>query len=145
MIRGLVLGDRNRIRTLYLAGPAERQAAMAVGHTPDAAKGIVEVDFRNAAVGGYGAALSSGGGPLAPGYGVVLDAMDNPVSSLTTVTGGGGSTLLLGNVAPSAAVGFGFTAPAGRTCTPCDATPLPIQAGVVTWFDFECGAATDCK
>jgi hypothetical protein len=30
-------------------------------------------------------------------------------------------------------------------CKPCDAPALPIQAGVVTWFDFECGSATDCE
>lgn len=145
MIRGLVVGDSNRIRTLYLAGPPERQAAIALGHTPDAAKGIVEVDFRNAAVGGYGSTLTSGGAPLTPGYGIALDAMDNPVSSTITVVGGGGSTLLLGDVTAAASVAFGITTPAGRTCTPCDASPLPIQAGVVTWVDFECGSATDCK
>ena len=144
MIRGLVVGDSNRIRTLYLAGPPERQAAIALGHTPDAAKGIVEVDFRNASVGGYGATLTSGA-PLVAGYGIALDAMDNPVSSTVTVVGGGGSTLLLGDVTPSTSVTFAPTTPAGRTCTPCDASPLPIQAGVVTWFDFECGSATDCK
>jgi hypothetical protein len=147
MIRGIVVGATNRIRTFYLAGPPEQQAAQSLGHSFDPAKGIVEVDFRNATTGGYGAKLTSGGGAaLVPGFGIALDATGTPQSSTVTLAGGDGSTLLLGDVPPAIA-SFAPIVPsdAGQPCQPCDAPSLPIQAGAVTWFDFECGTATDCK
>ncbi len=45
MIRGVVVGETNRIRKFYLAGPPEQEAAPAIGLEFDPAKGIVEVDF----------------------------------------------------------------------------------------------------
>jgi hypothetical protein len=61
------------------------------------------------------------------------------------VTGGDGSTLLLGNVPPGD-VSLSPIVPVAATL-PChtdgDAQPLPLVAGAVTWFDFECGSATD--
>lgn len=147
MIRGVVVNDPSRIRVFYLAGPAEEAAANALGFTLDSTKGIVEVDFRNASVGGYGVTMKdANGNVIAPAFGVALDADGNPQSSMVTVAGGGGSTLLLGNVPPST-VGFTPHLPDGGVlpCTPCDAPSLPIEPGVVTWFDLECGTATDCK
>lgn len=146
MIRGVVVGNANRIRVFYLAGPPEAQAAQSLGKVFDPAKGIVEVDFRNATVGGYGVGLASGGAAVSPGFGIALDSTSAPQSSTVTLTGGNGSTLLLGDV-PPATVSFTPQLPdAGvMPCKPCDGPALPVQAGVVTWFDFECGSATDCQ
>lgn len=148
MIRGVVAADTNRIRNFYLAGPPEQQAAQSLGKQFDVAKGIVEVDFRNVSVGGYSVALtaSAGGAPVAPGFGMVLDAQGAPQLSTVTLAGGDGSTLLLGDVAPTA-VSFTPKLPDAGVlpCKPCDAPALPVQAGVVTWFDFECGMAMDCQ
>lgn len=146
MIRGVVVGDVNRIRVFYLAGAPEEQAAQSLGLTFDPTKGITHVDFRNASVGGYGVTITKGGAPVTPGFGIALDATDTPRSSMVTLTGGGGSSLLLGDVAPGT-VSFTPKLPdAGVTpCKPCDAPALPVQAGAVTWFDFECGSATDCQ
>jgi len=35
--------------------------------------------------------------------------------------------------------------PSGATlpCQPRDANPLPLVAGTVTWFDYECGMGED--
>lgn len=147
MIRGIVVGPTNRIRIFYLAGPPERAAATALGLSLDPAKGIVEVDFRNSTTGGYSTTIrTSGGAALTPGFGVVLDAMGNPTKSSSTLTGGDGSTLLLGDVTPATVSFTPITPDAGvLPCKPCDAPELPIQANTVTWFDFECGSATDCQ
>jgi hypothetical protein len=148
MIRGVVVSGTvaNRIRVFYLAGPPEIQAAQALGKTFDPTKGIVEVDFRNATVGGYGVAMTQAAAPVTPAFGIALDGAGDPKLSTETLVGGDGSTLLLGDVAP-ATVSFAPHLPdAGvMACKPCDAPALPIQAGVVTWFDFECGSATDCE
>jgi hypothetical protein len=146
MIRGIVIADVTRIRNFYLAGPPEQQAAQSLGLSFDVAKGIVEVDFRNAVVGGYGATMRKSGAPVTPGFGIALDDVGAPQSSLLTLTGGDGTTLLLGDV-PAGTVSFAPKLPdAGvMACKPCDAPALPVQPGVVTWFDFECGSATDCQ
>ena len=146
MIRGVVVGETNRIRVFYMAGPAEKAAVEGLGLSLDPSKGVIEVDFRNATVGGYGAKLTGAGASVAPGFGLAFDADGNPVQSTKTVSGGNGSTLLLGNV-PAGSLTFAPETPldAGLPCKPCDANPLPVQPGVVTWFDFECGNATDCQ
>lgn len=142
MIRGAIVTDPLRIRTFYLAGPPEQQAAQDLGLTIDPTKGIVEVDFRNAQAGGYGVTIKTAAGAVVtPGFGIAFDAMGNPQSSLTTVTGGDGTTLLLGNVPPGT-LSFTPISPNGAmACTACDAPTLPVQAGVVTWVDVEAGAA----
>ena len=143
MIRGWTATDPpGRIRNFYLAGPPEIAAAQALNVSFDPAKGIVEVDFRNATVGGYGATMTSGATVISPAFGIALDAMGNPALAQTTLVGGDGSTLLLGNVQPTP-VTFAASVPdAGvSACTPCDAPALPIQPNTVTWFDFECGNA----
>jgi hypothetical protein len=147
MIRGVVVGTSNRIRNFYLAGPPEQMAAQSLGLQFDATKGIVEVDFRNSAVGGYGVALKSGAAAVTPAFGIALDDTSTPQASMLTLTGGDGSTLLLGDVMPASITSFAPTLPDGgvMACKPCDAPVLPVQAGVVTWFDFECGSATDCQ
>lgn len=146
MIRGVVVAETNRIRNYYLAGQPEKDAAQALGLSIDPTKGIVEVDFRNAAVGGYAVTLKNGAAASVPGFGIALQGDGTPVQSMSTVTGGAGSTLLLGNVAVGT---LSFTpdvpAAAGKACKPCDAPNLPVHAGAVTWFDFECGDATDCQ
>jgi len=111
-----------------------------------ATKGIVEVDFRNASVGGYSAVMTKSGATVTPGFGIALDNTDTPQSSTVTLTGGGGSTLLLGDVAPGT-ISFTPKLPDAGVlpCKPCDAPATPVQAGVVTWFDYECGSATDCQ
>lgn len=77
-----------------------------------------------------------------PGFGIAFNDQGDPQSSTMTLTGGDGSTLLLGNVAPSTAT-FTPTLPLDAgTCQPCDAQQLPVVANTVTWFDFECGAAS---
>jgi len=143
MIRGYHALDAGRFRTFYMLGP-EEEAGITALHALDPAKGILEVDFRNAQIGGYGVTLAAeGGGAVTPGFGVALDGDGKPVLSTTTVVGGDGSTLLLGDV-PVGKVDFTPLVPgaATKTCRPCDGPPLPIQAGVVTWFDFECGDAS---
>ena len=146
MIRGVVVTDANRIRNFYLAGPPEQQAAQSLGLQFDASKGIVEVDFRNAAVGGYGASMTKSGAPVLPGFGIALDAVGDSAVLHGDAHGRRRKTLLLGDVAPGS-VSFTPKLPdAGvMACKPCDAPTLPIQPGVVTWFDFECGSATDCQ
>lgn len=142
MIRGVIAGKYFRSRTFYMAGQAEIDAAQALGKSFDPTKGIVEVDFRNATIGGYSVTLKSGGVTITPGFGMALDDQGNPVLSTATVAGGNGSTLLLADVPPNATLSFSPIMPsdAGPACIPCDAD-LPVQAGVVTWFDFECGVA----
>lgn len=141
MIRGVVAGATQRIRTFYLAGPPEVDAADGLGLAIDPAKGMVEVDFRNAQVGGYGVTLTGTSGPLTAGWGIAFDASGDPQSSPTTITGGDGSTLLLGGL-PTGTASFAAITPADAgVCQPCDAIELPIQANTVTWFDFEAGSA----
>jgi hypothetical protein len=143
MIRGWTATDPpGRIRNFYLAGPPEVAAAQALNVSFDPAKGIVEVDFRNASVGGYGTTMTSGASVIAAGFGIVLDGMGNPALSQKTLVGGDGSTLLLGNVQPTPVTFAPIVPDAGAmACTPCDAPSLPIQPNTVTWFDFECGSA----
>lgn len=149
MIRGVVAGQTNRIRVFYLAGTSEQQAAQSLGKTFDPSKGIVEVDFRNASIGGYGVTITAttGGATVSPGYGIALDGTSTPQLSTTTLTGGDGSTLLLGDVPANASVSFTPSVPADAgadasvACKPCDAVALPIEPNVVTWFDMECGSA----
>jgi hypothetical protein len=147
MIRGVVVRQPMRIRVFYLAGPPEQSALQGLGLQLDPSKGVVEVDFRNSTIGGYGVQVKTSGGALVtPGFGMALDSNGNPQQSTLTLAGGDGSTLLLGNVNPGD-VSFTPVVPAGATlpCKPCDAPALPIEAGAVTWFDFECGTATDCE
>jgi hypothetical protein len=144
MIRGVVAEDHLRPRVFYLLGPPDVAAANSLGITFDPAQAIVETDFRNAAIGGYGVTLTSNSQTIVPGYGIVFDAGGNPVLGEQTVTGGDGSTLLLGGL-PVTDVSFTPTVPPGATlpCHPDDADPLPLLPGVATWFDFECGNGTD--
>lgn len=140
MIRGIVAEKGARVRIFYLEAKSDLDVLPSLGVTGDDSKAIVEVDFRNASVGGFGATMTNGASVVMPGYGVAYDSDGKAVKSLTTVTGGDGTTLLFGNVAPGN-VSFTAIVPqdAGLPCTPCDAPILPLQAGVVTWFDFECG------
>jgi hypothetical protein len=145
MIRGVVAHDHLRIRNFYMLGADEIAAAEgALGVTFDPAKAILEVDFRNATIGGYGVTLTRAGNPVTPEFGVALDGNDAPQLSQVTVVGGNGSTLLLANLPPGN-VSFTPIVPAGATlpCQARDADPLPLVAGTVTWFDYECGNAED--
>lgn len=141
MIRGFVVRPNARIRQYYLVGQDERLAAQALGVTVDPAKAIVEVDFRNASTGGYSAVLKNGLDVLAPGFGIALAANGTPTLSTSTVAGGNGSTLFLGNLTPVSFTTTPSSPGDAGACQPCDATELPMQPGVVTWIDFECGAA----
>lgn len=141
MIRGLVVRANARFRQYYLVGRDERAAAQALGVTIDPTKAIVEVDFRNAATGGYSAILKRGVDVLAPGFGIALTAQGTPTLSTSTIVGGGGSTLILGNVPPATITVTSTTSGDASVCQPCDAPELPAEAGVVTWVDYECGAA----
>jgi hypothetical protein len=142
MIRAMVIKANLRPREYYLVGRDERLAAQALGITLDSSKAIVEVDFRNATRGGYSAQLKSGTSTIVPGFGVALDGDGMPVASTSTVTGGQGSTLFLGNLTPATfSVTPSSPADAGAACLPCDAPELPMEANVVTWVDFECGVA----
>ena len=142
MIRAMVIKANLRPREYYLVGRDERLAAQALGLTLDATKAIVEVDFRNATSGGYSAQLKTGANNIVPGFGVAVDGAGMPVASTSTVTGGQGSTLFLGNITPATfSVTASSPADAGAACRPCDAPELPMEANVVTWVDFECGAA----
>ncbi len=144
MIRGVVAHDDLRPRVFYLLGPPEVAAASGLGLTFDPAKAIVEVDFRNASIGGYSFSLDAAGGGLIAGFGIAIDGTGNPQQSFSTLVGGNGSTLLYGGLVSTDAT-FTAQVPAGATlpCQPRDANPLPLMAGVVTWFDYECGNATD--
>lgn len=137
MIRGLVVGQTNRPRVFFLTGPQELGALQSLGDTLDPAKALVEVDFRNSTQGGYSVTLTGGGATLTPGFGAALDAMGSPQSTMVTLAGGTGSTLYLGNVAPSNVSFAPHTGDAGLPCTPCDGPALPTQAGVVTWYDWK--------
>ena len=145
MIRGVVAHDHLRIRNFYMLGADEMDAdETALGVTFDPAKAILEVDFRNASIGGYGVTLTRAGNPVTPEFGVALDGSDAPQLSQVTLVGGNGSTPLLGNLPPGD-VTFTPIVPAGATlpCQPRDANPLPLVAGTVTWFDYECGMGED--
>lgn len=144
MIRGVVVGLSNRPRTFYLTGAAELGALQSLGFTLDPTKALVEVDFRNSTQGGYSVTMTSGGATLTPGFGAALDGAGVPKSTMVTLAGGKGSTLYLGDVAPSNVSFAPHIGDAGLPCKPCDGPALPTQAGVVTWYDFECGSATDC-
>jgi hypothetical protein len=144
MIRGLVVGPTNRPRFFFLTGPQELGALQSLGFTPDPAKALVEVDFRNSTHGGYSVTLTGGGTTLTPSFGAALDGTGVPRATMVTLAGGTASTLYLGNVAPSDVAFTPDIGDAGLPCKPCDGPALPTQAGVVTWYDFECGSATDC-
>lgn len=142
MFRAIIVKPNLRPREYYLVGRDERLAAQALGLTLDTSKAIVEIDFRNATRGGYSAQLKSGANTIVPGFGVAVDGNGMPVASTSTVTGGQGSTLFLGNLTPATFSATPSTpADAGAACRPCDAPELPMEANVVTWVDFECGAA----
>lgn len=144
MIRGVVVADNLRPRVFYLVNQSDLDAASALGVAFDSQQAIAQIDFRNAAIAGYGATLTAGGVPVVPGFGLAFDTDGAPQVSETTVAGGNGSTLTLGNLAPQD-VTFGAVVPSGATlpCQPRDANPLPLRAGKITWFDFECGTGTD--
>lgn len=145
MIRGVVAHDHLRVRNFYMLGADEIAAAeSALGVTFDPTKAILEVDFRNAEIGGYGVTLTHAGSPVTAELGIALDGSDAPQLSQVTLVGGNGSTLLLANLPPGD-VSFTPIVPAGATlpCQPRDADPLPLVAGTVTWFDYECGMGED--
>jgi hypothetical protein len=144
MIRGVVAQENLRPRVFYMLGPPDVTSATSLGLTFDPNKAIVEVDFRNAEIGGYGATLQRNGSAVVPGFGIAYEDDGDPAASQITVSGGGGSTLLLGDLAVGDAT-FTPIVPGAATlpCQPRDANPLPLLAGTVTWFDFECGTATD--
>lgn len=144
MIRGVIAREDLRPRVFYLAGPPEVTAATGLGKTFDPQKAIVEVDFRNATIGGYYATLTGTTGAKTPEFGLVYDDNGDIQLGTTTVTGGSGSTLLLANLVTGDAT-FAAIVPTAATlpCQPRDANPLPLVAGVVTWFDYECGNAMD--
>jgi hypothetical protein len=138
--------DHLRPRVFYLLTEDEIAATTAaLDVTFDPSTAILEVDFRNAELGGYGVTLTTPGGDVvAPAFGVVFDGDDQPQLGELTLVGGNGSTLLLAGLPPGP-VHFAPIVPAGATlpCQPRDADPLPLVAGAVTWFDYECGNGTD--
>ncbi len=144
MIRGVVAADNLRPRIFYLMGPPDVTSASGLGKTFDSTKATVEIDFRNAEIGGYAATLSSAG-TLTPEFGMVYDNNGDPHLGTATVDGGSGSTLLLANLPANDATSFTAVVPQAATlpCQPRDADPLPLVAGAVTWVDYECGTATD--
>jgi hypothetical protein len=146
MIRGVIAQDHLRPRVFYLVTDDEIAATeAATGVTFDASTAIVEVDFRNAEIGGYGATLTSSASTvLTPTFGVALDSGGTPQNSQVTLAGGDGSTLLLGGL-PAGSATFAPIVPVAATlpCQPRDANPLPLVAGKVTWFDYECGNGMD--
>lgn len=142
MIRGIVVEDAARVRIFYLQAKSDLDGLAALGITLDPTKAIVEVDFRNAEIGGYGVTMKNGAGAtLTPGFGIASGASGFE-SSLVTLRGGDGTTMFYGNVEPGE-VSFTPVVPAdaGNPVIPCDAPKLPLEPGVVTWFDFECGLA----
>jgi hypothetical protein len=146
LIRSYVAREPSRIRQYYLLSREEEGAVTGLGHTIDEGKALLEIDFRNAALGGYGVTMTDpGAAVVTAGFGIALEDDGDPVTSQLTVAGGGGSTLMLGNIPPGD-VSFTPIVPSGASlpCQPCDAQPIPLQAGAVTWYDFECGSATDC-
>jgi hypothetical protein len=146
MIRGVIAFDHLRPRVFYLITDDEIAATeAALGISFDRNSAVVEVDFRNAEIGGYGATLRDPSNvALTPTYGVVFDDNGQPLLGQTTVAGGNGSTLLLAGL-PESATTFDAIVPSAATlpCQPRDANPLPLVAGAVTWFDYECGNGTD--
>jgi len=145
MIRGVVAHDHLRSRNYYLLSQPEiDDAESSLGVTYDPSTAILEIDFRNVTIGGYGATLTRNGNPVVPSFGVVDDANGNPVKSETTVVGGDGSTLLLAGLPPGD-VSLSAIVPAGAAfpCEQRDADPIPLEAGVVTWFDYECAGNPD--
>jgi hypothetical protein len=144
MIRGVIAEEHIRPRVFYLLTSAEVEVASQLGISFDASAAVVEVDFRNADIGGYGATLTTNGTPMQPAFGVALDDQGQPQISERTVSGGNGSTLLLGGL-PVGPATFAADVPAAATlpCLPRDANPLPLEAGTVTWFDYECGLGED--
>jgi len=145
MIRGVVAHDHLRPRVYYLLGPDELTGvASALNVTFDPSTAILEVDFRNAEIGGYGVTLTGSSGVITPAFGVVLDSNDAPQLGQLTLVGGNGSTLVLAGLPPGN-VSFAPIVPVGATlpCQPRDADPLPLVAGTVTWFDYECGNGQD--
>lgn len=146
MIRGVIAEDHIRPRVFYLITDQEIAATEdALGVTFDPSAAIVEVDFRNAAIGGYGATLTTPANEaLTPSYGVVVDADGQLQQSQVTAAGGDGSTLLLGGLPAGDAKVAPIVPPeATLPCQPRDANPLPLIAGAVTWFDYECGNGED--
>ena len=145
MIRGVVAHDHLRPRNYYLLSQPEIVATeSALGVLLDPTTATLEVDFRNVAIGGYGVTLTQNGGSLAPSFGVAVDGNDEPVLSEVTVVGGDGSTLLLAGLPPGT-VSLTAIVPSGAAfpCEARDADPLPLEAGTVTWFDFECAGNPD--
>ncbi len=145
MIRGVVADEHLRIRNYYLLSQPEIDAdESALGVTFDPSAAILEVDFRNVVIGGYGVTLTRNGNSLAPSFGVVVDGNGNPVLSEITVVGGDGSTLLLAGLPPGD-VSLSALVPSGAAfpCEARDADPIPLRAGEVTWFDFECAGNPD--
>lgn len=145
MIRGVVAHDHLRPRNYYLLSQAEIDAAAtALGVTFDPSTAILEVDFRNVELGGYGVTLTRNGAPLSPSFGIVADGDGAPVSSELTIVGGDGSTLLLAGLPPGD-VSLVPIVPEGAAfpCEARDADPLPLEAGAVTWFDYECAGNPD--
>jgi hypothetical protein len=145
MIRGVVAHDHLRPRNYYLLSQPEIDGAeTALGVTFDPSTAILEVDFRNVVAGGYGVMLTQDNAPVAPSFGVVIDGAGNPVLSQLTVVGGDGSTLLLAGLPPGE-VSLTPIVPSGATfpCEARDADPIPLEAGAVTWFDFECAGNPD--
>jgi hypothetical protein len=143
MIRGVVVADRLRPRVFYMVHTSDLAGLAALGVSFDPQQAIAQIDFRNASIGGYGAALTHNGTVVAPGFGIAFDNAGPQVSQIT-VAGGDGSTLTLGNIPPQD-VTFSAVVPAGATlpCQARDANPLPLRAGMITWFDFECGNGQD--
>lgn len=144
MIRGVIAEEHIRPRVFYLLTSTEVEMTSQLGISFDPSAAIVEVDFRNATIGGYGATLTSNGTPVQPAFGVALDDQGQPQVSERTLSGGNGSTLLLGGL-PIGPATFAAEVPAAATlpCIPRDANPLPLEPGTVTWFDYECGLGQD--
>jgi hypothetical protein len=145
MIRGVVARDHLRPRNYYLLSQPEIDGAeSALGVTFDPSTAILEVDFRNVVIGGYGVTVTRNNTPVAPSFGVAIDGAGNPVLSQITVVGGDGSTLLLAGLPPGD-VSLTPIVPSGAAfpCEARDADPIPLEAGTVTWFDYECAGNPD--
>jgi hypothetical protein len=145
MIRGVIAHDDLRPRVFYIINADEVAAAGSLGVSFDPTDAIVEVDFRNAEIGGYSVTLTTpADDAITPEFGIVADDQGDSQLGEVTIAGGNGSTLLLGGLAPGAAT-FAPIVPDDATlpCQPRDANPLPLEAGTVTWFDYECGNGQD--
>jgi hypothetical protein len=144
MLRGRVSRVHDRPRNFKLRTWTEADAIVrAVTGTSmgvDRTKGIVRVVFRNAnGSHSYCVTLRDAAGATVGSTGAIYMQSDVPaLSSMTCIPAGASHTLDILGV-PAGDVTFEATTAAPAGCMRCDAQPLPVEPGVITMFEFECG------